>query len=134
MTAEAITVPPLPRLIADDVTSEQAASLLADQGGKLAVLSPGGGIFATLAGRYSGAPNLEVFLKGHAGDMLRVDRRSRPAEHVDWPALTRGLAVQPEVLRDIAQMPGFRGKGLLARILFAVPENTVGRPTPADRR
>ncbi len=59
--------------------------------------------------------------------MLRVDRRSRPAEHIDRPALTLGLAVQPEVLRDIAQMPGFRGKGLLARILFAVPENTVGR-------
>ena len=127
MTAEAITVPPLPRLVADDVTSEQAASLLAEQGGRLAVLSPEGGIFATLAGRYSGAPNLEVFLKGHAGDMLRVDRRSRPAEHVDRPALTLGLAVQPEVLRDIAQMPGFRGKGLLGRILFAVPENTVGR-------
>ncbi|AGL21468.1 DUF3987 domain-containing protein [Actinoplanes sp. N902-109] len=127
MTAEAITVPPLPRLVADDVTSEQAASLLAEQGGRLSVLSPEGGIFATLAGRYSGAPNLEVFLKGHAGDMLRVDRRSRPAEHVDRPALTLGLAVQPEVLRDIAQMPGFRGKGLLARILFAIPENTVGR-------
>lgn len=127
MAVEAITVPPLPRLIADDITSEQAASLIAEQGGRLAVLSPEGGIFATLAGRYSGAPNLEVFLKGHAGDMLRVDRRSRPAEHVDRPALTLGLAVQPEVLRDIAQMPGFRGKGLLARILFAVPENTVGR-------
>ena len=127
MAAEAITVPPLPRLVADDVTSEQAASLLAEQDGRLAVLSPEGGIFATLAGRYSGAPNLEVFLKGHAGDMLRVDRRSRPAEHVDQPALTLGLAVQPEVLRDIAQMPGFRGKGLLGRILFAVPENTVGR-------
>ena len=127
MNAEAITVPSLPRLIADDVTSEQAASLLAEQSGRLAVLSPEGGIFATLAGRYSGAPNLEVFLKGHAGDMLRIDRRSRPAEHVDRPALTLGLAVQPEVLRNIAQMPGFRGKGLLARILFAVPENTVGR-------
>ena len=127
MAAETITVPSLPRLVADDVTSERAASLLAEQGGRLAVLSPEGGIFATLAGRYSGAPNLEVFLKGHAGDMLRVDRRSRPAEHVDRPALTLGLAVQPEVLRDIAQMPGFRGKGLLARILFAIPENTVGR-------
>jgi hypothetical protein len=127
MSVEVITVPPLPRLIADDVTSEQAASLLAEQGGRLAVLSPEGGIFATLAGRYSGAPNLEVFLKGHAGDMLRVDRRSRPAEHIDRPALTLGLAVQPAVLRDLAQMPGFRGKGLLARILFAVPENTVGR-------
>jgi hypothetical protein len=137
MNLDAIAVPVLPRLVADDVTSEQAGSLLAEQGGRLAVLSPEGGIFATLAGRYSGTPNLEVFLKGHAGDMLRIDRRSRPAEHVDHPALTLGLAVQPEVLRDIATMPGFRGKGLLARILFSVPENTVGRrrigtePVPA---
>ena len=127
MNAEAITVPAKPQLVADDVTSEKAASLLADQGGRLAVLSPEGGIFATIAGRYSGTPNLEVFLKGHAGDMMRVDRRSRDAEHVDHPALTMGLAVQPEILRDIASMPGFRGLGLLARILFAVPENTVGR-------
>jgi replicative DNA helicase len=138
MNAEAVTIPVLPRLVADDVTSEQAGSLLAEQGGRLAVLSSEGGIFATIAGRYSGTPNLEVFLKGHAGDMLRVDRRSRDSEHVDKPALTLGLAVQPEVLRDIANMPGFRGKGLLARILFAVPENTVGRrkigadPIPAD--
>ncbi len=128
MNADAVTIPALPQLVADDVTSEQAASLLAEQGGRLAVLSPEGGIFATLAGRYSGTPNLEVFLKGHAGDLLRVDRRSRAAEHIDHPALTLGLAVQPEVLRDIAAMPGFRGKGLLARILFALPENTVGRP------
>ena len=128
--AEAIKVPAKPRLVADDITSEQAASLLAEQGGRLAVLSAEGGIFATLAGRYSGTPNLEVFLKGHSGDMLRVDRRTREAEHVDRPALTLGLAVQPEVLREIAAMPGFRGKGLLARILFSVPENTVGRRRP----
>ena len=127
MNAEAVTVPVKPQLVADDVTSEKAQSILADQGGRLAVLSPEGGIFATIAGRYSGTPNLEVFLKGHAGDMLRVDRRSRDAEHIEHPALTMGLAVQPEILRDIAHMPGFRGLGLLARILFAVPENTVGR-------
>ncbi len=133
MNAEAITVPAKPQLVADDVTSEKAASLLADQGGRLAVLSPEGGIFATIAGRYSGTPNLEVFLKGHAGDMMRVDRRSRDAEHVDKPALTMGLAVQPDILRDIAAMPGFRGLGLLARILFALPENTVGfRKVGAD--
>jgi replicative DNA helicase len=53
------------------------------------------------------------------------------------PALTLGLVVQPEVLRDIARLPGFRGRGLLARILYALPENTVGRrrigtpPVPA---
>jgi len=138
MHAEAITVPAKPLLVADDVTSETATSWLAAQGGRLAVLSPEGGIFATIAGRYSGTPNLEVFLKGHAGDMIRVGRLSRDTEHIDKPALTLGLAVQPEVLRDIAGMPGFRGLGLLARILFALPENTVGRrkigadPIPAD--
>lgn len=134
-----LSVPPLPRLVADDVTPEAAASLLAEQGGRLAVLSAEGGIFGTLAGRYSGGTsNLEVFLKGHAGDLLRVDRKGRPAEHVERPALTLGLAVQPEVLRDIARMPGFRGRGLLARILYALPTSTVGRrkiappPVPDD--
>jgi hypothetical protein len=126
--ADQIIVPPMPRLIADDVTTEAAASLLAEQGGRLAVLSAEGGIFSTLAGRYSGGvPSLEVFLKGHAGDLLRVDRKGRPAEHVAAPALTLGLALQPEVLTDIARMPGFRGRGLLARILYSLPENTVGR-------
>ena len=84
LDAENTRVPALPRLVADDVTPEAAASLLAEQGGRLAVLSAEGGIFATMAGRYSGGvPSLEVFLKGHAGDLLRVDRKARPAEHVD---------------------------------------------------
>jgi replicative DNA helicase len=128
--AAAITVPIEPRLIANDITPEAAASLLAEQGGRLAVLSAEGGIFATLAGRYSnGVPSFEVFLKGHAGDLLRVDRKGRASEHVEHPALTLGLAVQPEVLRDIARMPGFRGRGLLARLLYSLPEDNVGRRT-----
>ncbi|GGM73888.1 hypothetical protein GCM10007977_089320 [Dactylosporangium sucinum] len=118
MNADGITVPVLPRLVADDVTSEQAASLFAEQGGRLAVLSAEGGIFATLAGRYSGTPNLEVFLKGHAGDMLRVDRRSRPAEHVVRPALMLGLAVQPEVPRDIAPYRRTRSAAAAASALI----------------
>ena len=39
--AEAITVPVMPRLIADDVTPEAAATLMAEQGGRLAMLTPG---------------------------------------------------------------------------------------------
>ncbi|PRX99652.1 DUF3987 domain-containing protein [Allonocardiopsis opalescens] len=127
LAAQEITVPELPQLVTDDVTPETAASLLAKQGGRLAVLSAEGGIFATLAGRYSGMPNLDLFLKGHAGDMLRVDRQSRAPEHVDSACLTLGLALQPEVVRDIADMPGFRGKGLLGRILYALPASNIGR-------
>jgi hypothetical protein len=118
--------PPRPRLIADDITPEAAAELLAAQGGRLGVMSAEGGIFSILAGRYSGVPNLDLFLKGHAGDALRVDRKSSSPIIVDNPALTLGLTVQPEILRQIAQMPGFRGRGLLARVLYALPENTVG--------
>jgi replicative DNA helicase len=135
--ADDLVVPPKPRLIADDVTPEEAASLLARHGGRLALLSSEGGIFNTIAGRYSGTPNLEVFLKGHAGDHLIVDRKSRDHEYIERPALTLGLAVQPEILTDIAAMPGFRGRGLLARILYAIPTSTVGRrrigtPSPAE--
>ena len=138
MTLDAIKVPVLPRLVADDITPEKAASLLAEQGGRLAVLSAEGGIFATVAGRYSSTPNMEVFLKGHAGDMLRVDRQGRPTEHVEHAALTLGLAVQPEVITDIAAMPGFRGKGLLGRLLYALPESNIGRrrinpPAPPEQ-
>jgi replicative DNA helicase len=139
--AEAITVPVMPRIVADDITPEAAASLLAEQGGRLAVLSAEGGIFSILAGRYSGGvPSLEVFLKGHSGDLLRVDRRGRPPEHVPHPALTLGLCVQPDVLQAIAAMPGFRGRGLLARILYSLPANLVGHrkigtaPVPDDVR
>ncbi|MFG1997693.1 YfjI family protein [Spirillospora sp. NPDC048911] len=137
MAVDAITIPVKPRLVADDITPEKAASLLAEQGGRLAVLSAEGGIFATLAGRYSSTPNLDVFLKGHAGDMLRVDRQGR-TEHVEHAALTLGLAVQPEVILDIAGMPGFRGKGLLGRLLYALPASNIGRrkinppPIPTD--
>ncbi|WP_051759536.1 YfjI family protein [Herbidospora cretacea] len=125
LAVDGITVPAEPRLIADDITPEAAASLLAEQGGRLAVLSAEGGIFATLAGRYSGVANLDLFLKGHAGDLLIVDRRSR-RERVDHAALTLGLAVQPDIVTEIASSPGFRGKGLLGRILYSLPTSNVG--------
>ncbi|WP_277303648.1 YfjI family protein [Spongiactinospora sp. TRM90649] len=137
LAVEGIRVPVKPRLVADDITPETAASLLAEQGGRLAVLSAEGGIFATLAGRYSGTPNLDLFLKGHAGDTLIVDRRGR-TEQVDSAALTLGLAVQPEIVADIAGMPGFRGKGLLGRILYSLPTSNIGYrridpdPVPAE--
>jgi hypothetical protein len=85
-----------------------------------------------MAGRYNQAagPNLGVYLKGHAGDLLKVDRRGRPPEYVERPCLTIGLAVQPEVLRGLASRPGFGGRGLLARFLYSLPASLVGRRQP----
>ena len=120
--------PAYPRLLADDATPEELARLLAEQGERIALFSAEGGIFEMMAGRYSqGVPNLDVYLKGHAGDMLRVDRRSGPPVLMSQPALTMGLAVQPDVLRGLADKPGFRGRGLIARFLYALPPNLMGR-------
>ncbi len=125
--AEAIEVPVAPRLIADDTTPEALASLLAEQRGRIGVLSAEGGIFEILAGRYNkGQANLDVFLKGHSGDAVRVDRKGRAPEHIPEPAITLGLTVQPDVIRALADKPGFRGRGLVARCLYALPTSTVG--------
>lgn len=120
-------VPASPKLIVDDVTAEVLATILSEQGGRVALFSAEGGIFETMAGRYAnGMPNFDVLLKGHSGDDLRVDRRDR-SEHIDHPALTIGLAVQPDVLRGMIEKPGFRGKGLIGRFLYSLPQSTIGR-------
>ncbi|MFJ9855866.1 YfjI family protein, partial [Streptomyces sp. NPDC101150] len=124
--AEEMKVPCKPQLVADDVTPENLATLLTEQDGRISVLSPEGGIFDIIAGRYSGAPNMEIFLKGHAGDMVRVNRQGRDAQHIERPAVTMGLAVQPEVLESIGTIKGADGRGLLARFLYAQPESLVG--------
>jgi len=125
-----LVVPPIPRWLVDDATPEALAGLLATYG-RIALLSPEGDVFDQMAGRYSQAgPNLGVYLKGHAGDLLKVDRRGRPPEYVERPCLTIGLTVQPEVLRGLAGRPGFSGRGLLARFLYSLPESLVGRRQP----
>ena len=67
--ADGIEVPPIPRLLADDITPEAAASLLAEQGGPLAIISAEGGIFDIIAGRYSSKaiPNMDLWLKAQLG-------------------------------------------------------------------
>ena len=108
MQAEAVVVPSVPRIVADDITPEAAGSLMADQHGRLAILSAEGGVFDILAGRYSGErANLDVFLKGHAGDTLKVDRKGRPPEYIPRPALTVSVMIQPAVLVAIAKNGAF---------------------------
>jgi hypothetical protein len=129
--AASLVVPPIPRWLVDDATPEALAGLLATYG-RIALLSPEGDVFDQMAGRYNQAagPNLGVYLKGHAGDLLKVDRRGRPPEYVQRPCLTIGLTVQPEVLRGLASRPGFGGRGLLARFLYSLPVSLVGRRQP----
>lgn len=121
-----IVVPVEPRILADDATPEALASLLAQHGGRIAIFSAEGGVFQQMAGKYSETPSLDVYLKAHAGDEIRVDRKGRPSERVADPALTLGLAIQPSVLEALAEKPMLRGTGLVARFLYALPTSMLG--------
>lgn len=117
----------LPRFIAEDVTPEKLADLMAENNEKMALLSAeGGGIFSIIAGRYAsdGKANLEIFLKGFSGDYCAVDRIGREAKILNEPALTIGLFVQPYVVQDVPA--SFQERGLMPRFLYSFPRSLVG--------
>lgn len=114
------------RLYVDDVTTEKLTSVLSENNGTAAIVSAEGGIFDMLAGIYTKNVNIDVFLKGHSGDTIRVDRIGRNSESIMNPALTVLLAVQPSVLSGIMSNGTFRGRGLTARFMYCMPQSKVG--------
>lgn len=114
------------KLFVDDVTSERLTSILAENRGRAAIASAEGGIFDILNGIYTKSVNIDVFLKGHSGDTIRVERIGRACESIDHPALTMLLAVQPEVLHGLMSNGTFNGRGLTARFLYSIPKSFRG--------
>lgn len=130
--AEEAAPPPVPSLTSDDVTPEKLGSLIADHAGRYAVASAEGGLFESLA-RYSGTPNLDVYLKGHAGDDLKVARTGRTGEVVRNPRLTVLIAPQESVVRGLSATPELKGRGLLGRFCWSLPRSRLGtRVSPYD--
>lgn len=116
------------KLSTADVTPEKLAVLLYENQERMAVLSAEGGIFETMSGRKygNGGDNFDIFLQGHAGDRVQVDRLGRYPVTLHAPALTMVLMVQPSVLDNILSNRSFRGKGLIARFLYAYPPTLLG--------
>lgn len=120
-----------PQLLVDDTTPEALVGQLALNNERMGILAAEGTILAIMGGRYSknGGAQLEVFLKGHDGEPIAVNRMSR-SERVDKPALTLCLAVQDDVIRSASKDSAFRGRGLLGRFWWAVPQSLVGQRDP----
>lgn len=116
-----------PRLFTTSATAERAEAMLCEQSERVSVHSDEPGIFRIMGGAYSGgSQNIDVFLSGHAGSTIRVDRASRTA-HVDKPAISFNVMIQPGLMAELAGSKGFRDSGLIARFLWVVPVSNVGR-------
>ena len=120
-------VPPTPVFIVDDTTTEKLGLLMSENNQSMAVISCEGGIFKLINGLYNDRDgNFDLYLKAHAGDPWSSHRIGRDSTSMDKPALTLGLAIQPDVLDEIGQNKHFRGRGLLARFLFTMCKSQVG--------
>lgn len=92
-----------PRLTTGDVTPERLQGLIAEHGERMTVLSDEAGMFQILAGQYSGGvANVDAILQSYSGAPFRVDRAGREA-HVDRPALSFCLMIQPGILAELAK-------------------------------
>lgn len=115
---------PMPVLLTSDVTPE-ALGLLLEQHGRITVASAEGNeVFAVPKGRYSRVSNYDLLLKAHSGDAHTVHRVNRAPLYMGRALATLVLAVQPSVLKGLDG--GERERGLLGRLLYAVPPSPVG--------
>lgn len=108
-----------PASYCDDATPAALIRQMSQNGGRMAVISAEGGIFEQMLS--SGRSGLDVYLKGHAGDVLRADRITRESLSIESPALTVAVTSQPHVLERLGTKVDLAGRGLLARFIWAAP-------------
>ncbi len=114
------------KMILDDVTPESLVKAMQENNERMGIISAEGGIFGMLAGRYNNNTNFDIFLKSYSGEYYSSVRIGRADVELKRPYLTICLAVQPQVISDIMENKDFRGKGLLARFLYSIPNTRVG--------
>lgn len=115
------------RMVVDDTTPEKLVDIMDSQGGSITVASAEGGVFDSISGRYDKGANFDIYLKGHGGDPISVERIGRAANYIQNPRLTMLLTIQPEVLNGLIGNSTFKGRGLCGRFLYAICKSKVGR-------
>lgn len=115
------------RLVVDDTTPEKLIDIMDVREGCMTISSAEGGIFDALSGRYDKGANFDIYLKGHAGDPISVERIGRSPNYIPNPRLTMMLTIQPEVLNGLMGNATFKGRGLCGRFLYAICKSKVGR-------
>ncbi len=123
---EKIEEPIDPTITAQDITPEQITNKLVRQGGKIAIIDHEGGIFNTIAGRYSnnGTANTDVFTKGYNGSELKVDRGDKSVD-LDNTYVLLLIFLQPNIFKKTKNLGHFIDSGFFARTLFLTPKSKV---------
>jgi hypothetical protein len=121
--------PPEPILFCGDATSEALGRRMQERAGAIGVLSGEARKILSIAkGRYVEGGDIDLWLAGHAGDYLRVDRsaKDKPSYEIPEACLSALIMTQPDSLQSLGEAECLRESGFLARWLYLIPEHDRG--------
>lgn len=119
--------PAAPVIFCGDATSEALGVRLNANGEAIGVLSSEGRkILAVANGRYCDDADVDLWLAGHAGDFIRIDRMGRQPIVLKHPCIAAYVASQPDAVQRLGENPALRESGFLARWLYVVSEKERG--------
>lgn len=131
--------PPEPVLFCADATSEALGRRMQERAGAIGVLSgEARKILAIAKGRYVEGGDIDLWLAGHAGDYLRVDRsaKDKPSYEIAEACIAAAIMTQPDSLQSLGDCEALRESGFLARWLYLIPAHNRGaypvESVPAD--
>lgn len=113
-----------PTLLLDNSTEEKITTRLQENNEKIAIMSSEGDLFERIKIKGSDQEKLDIYLKGHSGDHLRVDRVTRNTERIEEPLITICISAQPTVIQNMPRK--LNDRGLISRFLFSIPDDFVG--------
>jgi hypothetical protein len=116
-------------MVVEDITPEALVESLAENSGRLALLSSEGGVFDMMAGQYMDrgkATNLAVYLQGWSADEVRRKRRGSADYIINEAILTICITTQPGVVATLGANEELVRKGVPTRFMYSVPPSLVG--------
>ena len=110
------------RMMTSDITPERLATLMAESGDAISVVSDEGGpLNIDRYGDKSRGSNIDLYLKAWSGKRHSQDRQKAPSVLLRRPLLTFVLGAQPEAWDTAMADVEFRTRGLGARFMTCRP-------------
>ena len=126
-TVEDYIMPSDMRLFAQDATSEAICGIMAENGGRVAIVASEGDEFGALGTRYSNDPNFAPWLMGYSEETMIIDRANGKQFTINRASMTVGMMAQPVTLAEVMGNRKFAGRGITARFLYSLPKSLVGK-------
>ena len=108
-------------LLCSNTSSEALERKLFENGESIGIIcSEGRTVLEIIKGKYNstGGTDCGVWLSGHAGDYIKIDRIGRKSFELFHPIMAALLALQPDALEAAGECPGLRHSGFLARWVY----------------